>query len=352
MQLTLDHIFPRKSQVVSAPARSVSHDRAHAPSRPMPLLIDMWRETVEILSRQAAPLLLVGLIGFAVAPLIGPVLAMIGMPLARIAIMQMVVYGRLNTPSLRQWAALLIVGWVYALALIVGQIGIGVPLRKWGINLNFAEQKSTSWEAAAQTVSLRSVDALSLTSNSPFKRWLPGWRNWVFDELVQKPSDNYEQELIASYWRNDLDVLAGSISSIEAQAIEHRENRPELRWMFDSGVITLILAETLFVFRSLPGIKTTQIFWLSLKHFGAVAGHLWFLRLVLVSLNVAFVFAPNVIVDRYTYLAHDWGWFGSPLQVWSLSVCRAAINAVCMTFEAVYAARLFVALSPSKVLQP
>jgi hypothetical protein len=142
----------------------------------------VWRETTEAIGTYAAPLLVLGVIGFAAAAMVSPVLAAIAMPLTRATIMQIVVRGKLNTMGLRQLPALLVIAWVYAAAITIGQIGIGVPLHAWGINLNFVELKSTSLEGAAQAVVQRSVDAMLLASDSPFKLWLPRWRNWIFDE--------------------------------------------------------------------------------------------------------------------------------------------------------------------------
>ena len=336
--------IPLSTRAVSARGVSASQAGTHARTQPRPRLLDVWHETTEAIGAHAAPLLMLGVIGFAAATMIGPVLAAIAMPLTRMAIMQIVVRGKLDATGLRQLPVLLIIAWVYAVAITVGQVGVGVPLRAWGIDLNLAEQKSTTWEAAKQAVLLRSMDALLLTPDSPFKRWLPGWRNWVFDAWVRKPNDAYEQQLMADYWRNGVDILAAGTSGIEAQAKAHRENRSDLLLMFGGGILMLLVAETLFAFRSLVGAKPMRLVWLSLRHFGMVAVHLWLLRLIVVGLKALFVFAPIVVVDRYSYLAHDWGWFGSPVQIGSLSVCLALINAVCMMFEAAYVTRLFVTL--------
>lgn len=164
---------------------------------------------------------------------------------------------------------------------------------------------------------------------------------------MQKPNDAYQQELLARYQLNGVDILAAGTVGIEAQSKAHQLKRSELGWVFGGGIVLLLAAETLFAFRLLVGVKPVRLLWLSLRHFGTVAGHLWLLRLVIVGLKAVFVFVPIVVVDRYSYLAHDWGWFGSSMQVGLLSVCVAFLNAACMMFEAVYAARLFVALRTS-----
>ena len=62
--------------------------------------------------------------------------------------------------------------------------------------------------------------------------------------------------------------------------------------------------------------------WLTLTHFGTIAGHLWLVRLIVVGLKVICVFMPIAGVDRYSYLAHDWGWFGSLGCIWPSRLFR------------------------------
>ncbi len=119
----------------AASARGVSALQAGTPARrrPRPRLLEVWHETIEAIGAHAAPLLVVGVIGFAAAAMAGPLVAAIALPLTRAAIMQIVVRGKLGATGLRQLPVLLIIAWVYAAVITVGQIGVGVPLRAWGI---------------------------------------------------------------------------------------------------------------------------------------------------------------------------------------------------------------------------
>ena len=324
---------------VQAATRAATLARVAKPS-----LVAIWRDTGATFVACAAPIL--SLVGMATvgAMLVGPVLTVIAVPLLRILVMRVAVRGTLNAKWLRQLPVLLVIAWVYAAAITLGQIGVGVPLRHWGFNLNFAEQASLSWETAAQTVQLRSVDAALLMPDSPFKGWLQGWRNQAFDEWVQKSNDAYGQNLMADYWRSGMDVVAGGMTSMEAQIKAYKTNRSDIPLLCVGGAVLLIVAETLFAFRALMGVPTRQKFRLSFRYFGVVTSHLWSLRLAIIVFKVAFVFAPMVVVERMSYLAHGWGWFGSPTHVVALAVCVAFINALISAFEAVYVARLYLVL--------
>ena len=326
-----------------------------------PSLVDIWRGTITAFIAHAAPLLLIAVIGLAAVPLLSPALMVFSVPLARIAVTQIVAGsagasvarpGRLPNLLGRSRfyiASSFIVSGIYVTAIIAGQIGMGVPLRAWGLNLNFADQKVSLWESAAQTIAMRTINALSNTADLPFATELRVWRNWAFDEWVEQPNVSYEQKLMADYWQRGPDAAnGGGIAGIEAQAQTYSLRRPDLRVLFIGSGLMIVVAETLFVFRSVPGVRTVRLLWLSLTHFGTVAGHLWLLRFVVVGLKVIFVFVPIVVVDRYAYLARDWGWFGSAIQGYALAICLALINAIVSTFEAVYVARLYLALSGLK----
>ena len=327
-----------------------------SPTQPKPRLLAVWCESIETLGTHAVPLLLAGVIGFAMVPLLSSALMVVSVPLARIVITQLAARPRRFGNLRGRWGVYVawgfVVSGVYMAATLAGHIGLSVPLRAWGLNLNFADQKSATWESAAQTITMRSINALSNTADLPFKDALRNWRNWVFDEWVQQHLANYEQKLMSEYWLQGPTVTNGSgVSEIEKRVQMLSLSRPDLRLLFITGVMMIFLVETLFAFRSVPGVKPAHLLWLSLKHFGIVAGHLWFLRLVIVGLKALFVFVPIVIVDRYSYLARDWGWFGSAMQGYALAICLALINAFASSFEAVYVARLHLALThPTEIL--
>ncbi len=312
-------------------------------------LFDLWRDATEAFVAHAASFLLVGVIGFAFVPLIGPMLAVIALPLTRAAIMHIALNKNIRAMQLRQMPALLATAWIYAFVITLGQTAVAVPLRAWDINLDFAEQRSATWEGAVETMSLRSLDALLLMPDSPIKGWLPTWRNWAYSELMYQSGDAYKQHLIDEYGTA---VVNFSISTINAQTKKLGLNPIELEVLFAGSIALLFGAEALFIFRSVLNERPSQMFALSLRHFSRVAGHVWFLRLVIVGLKAMFVFAPLILVDEFRYLAYRLNWFDSPVQVAILSVCLLVINAVCMTFEAVYSARLFAALSGDLVVYP
>jgi hypothetical protein len=288
---------------------------------------------------------LVGVIGFSIVPLLSSALMVVSVPLARIVIAQIGAKRNLRGMQWRAWVASIAMAWIYATAMLLSQLGLSVPLRAWGLNLNFADQKSATWESAAQTVAMHSVNALSNAADLPFKDELRVWRNQAFDEWVQEP---LEKTLMIDYWKWGPNAANGNgMAAIEAQARARRLSQSNLWLLFIVGVMMIFLAETLFAFRLVPGVKPAHLLWLSLKHFGIVAGHLWFLRLVIVGLKALFVFVPIVVVDRYSYLAYDWGWFGSAMQGYALAICLALINAFISSFEAVYVARLYLALTDS-----
>ena len=305
-------------------------------------LYELWRDAAETCVAHAASFLVVGVIGFALVPLISPALAVMTLPLTRAVIMHIAVIKNLSARDLRQVPALFATSWIYIAAPTIGQTALAVPLREWDIILDFAEQRSAPWEGAAQTMMLRSLDALSLMSDSPLKHWLPAWRSQAHAELMQKPQAGYEQHLIDEY---GLGVTGFNPSPIHAQARAFGLNSLQLGLLFVGGVLIVFGAETLFVFRSFLSEQPIQMFALGLRHFGIVASHLWLLRLVNVGLKGLFVFAPLILVDRFSYLASRLNWFGSAPQIASVSICLALINAVFMIFEAVYAARLFITLS-------
>ena len=222
---------------------------------------------------------------------------------------------------------------------------MGVPLRAWGLNLNYVDHKKTTQEGATQTLLMRSINALSNTADLPLKTELSIWRNQAFEEWAQQPA-NFEQALWAEYWQTGPDAAnGGGIAAIEAQTKANALSRPDLRLVFIGGAMMILVTETLFAFRSVMSMKPTYTLWLGLKHFGTVAGHLWFLRFVVVGLKALFVFMPIIVVDCYSYLAQGWGWFGSAMQGTVLAICLALLNAIVSTFEAVYVARLYLALT-------
>ena len=323
-----------------APAR-----KATAVSHSALRLSEVWHAAIEAFITHAAPLLLLGVTGFAAAPLLSSALAFVAMPLARIAMTHIVAHGDLRSLRGRQLSAALVMAWVYAVAMMAGQLGISAPLRAWGLNLNFTEQRITAWDDAPQTLAMRSIHALSNETDLPFKDELRIWRNRAFDEWVQ-PDASFEKTLMISYWQHGPDAASGDgMAGIEAQVRARSSSRPDLRLIFLGGVMLIFVAETLLAFRSLMGVKPTRLLWLNLKHFGTVAGHLWLLRLVIVGLKVLFVFVPIVVVDRYSYLAHEWGWFGSATQVATLTICLACIDVIPSIFEAVYLAKLYLMLT-------
>ena len=294
------------------------------------------------LLRTLCPILLLGVIGFALGSLVGPVLAIVALPLTRAAIMQIAVIKTLSAKQLQRVPALFMTAWIYFAVIAAGQTAVGVPLLKWGINLDFVNQRSASWEGAAQTMILRIVDALSLISNSAVKDALPDLRNQAYAQLMQEPEYRYEQHLIDQYGSA---ASSYDRSNLNAQTKASGLKLLALGLLCTGGVAVIFAAETLFAFRSLINERPIRAFALSLRHFGIVAGHLWLLRLVIVGLKVLFVFAPLILVDEFRYLAVSLNWFDSPVQVAILTACLAGINAVFMTFEAVYAARLFIALT-------
>jgi hypothetical protein len=216
-------------------------------------------------------------------------------------------------------------------------------LRAWGLNLNFADEVIVSWDGAAQTMMMRSINALSNTSDLAFNDLMRRWRNQAFDAWAAQPDTG--QDTMADYWQRGPDAASGGIASIEAQTQTLSLHRPDLRLVFVAGVMLIFLAETLLAFRSVTGVKPAGLLWLSLKNFGALAGHVWLLRIALVALKAVFVFMPIIAANCFSYLAHGWNWFGSPTQEMALVICVAVIHAVVSTFEAVYAARLFIRLN-------
>lgn len=143
--------------------------------------------------------------------------------------------------------------------------GVGVSLRAWGFNLNFAEQASVSGETAIQTVQLRSVDAALLTPESPVKGWLQGWRNWFFDESVEKPNNEYAQRHINDLWHSGV-VTAIDLVGVEGRTNDYKPQRLDFWVVFVGGLLLIFVAEPLFAFRSLLGIKPTNILSLNLTY--------------------------------------------------------------------------------------
>lgn len=111
---------------------------------------------------------------------------------------------------------------------------------------------------------------------------------------------------MADYWQRGPDAASGGIASIESQMQTQSLHRPDLRPVFIAGVMLIFLAETLLAFRSVTGVKPAGLLWLSLKNFGALAGHVWLLRIGLVALKAVFVFMPIIAANCFSYLAHDW----------------------------------------------
>ena len=237
----------------------------------------------------------------------------------------------------------MVMSGVFMILMTAGQVGMGVALRAGGLNLNFADQATTTWASAAQTVVMRSVNAIS-GADSPLQQWLPPLRNHAFLELLGQPNAPYDNP-----FHEYIRYTSADIATINSQAKLHQINRVDRQLIFISSVVTLIVVETLFAFRSLLCVKPSHLFWLSVSRFGVIAGHLWCLRLVIVGLKAILIFTPMAIVGRYSYLAHDldWGWFGSPLQGYTWVICLALINAIISTFEAVYVAQVYRALLES-----
>jgi hypothetical protein len=335
--------FVVRASTLSKPIASANPAARVQPYLAAPTLAEVWRSTLETAITHAAPLLLLGVIGFAAVPLLSAGLAVLSMPLARIAITHIAQHGSLSSLRWRCLPAALLISWVYMAALMAGQIGISVPLRAWGLNLNFADQAIASWDGAAQAMMMRSVNALSNTPDLAFNDQMRRWRNQTFDVWAAQPDTR--QETMADYWQRGPDAASGGIASIESQTQTQSRHRPDLRLVFIAGVMLIFLAETLLAFRSVTGVKPAGLLWLSLKNFGTLAGHVWLLRIALVALKAVFVFMPVIVVSRFWYLAHDWNWFGSPTQEMALVICVTVIHAVVSTVEAVYAARLFVRLN-------
>ena len=85
MQRAIPLSKPHSVMVKSRGQNSLAHP---APSA---RLVDVWCETVEQLGAHAAPLLGLSVVGFAIASLIGPALAVVAIPFTRAAMMQIVV---------------------------------------------------------------------------------------------------------------------------------------------------------------------------------------------------------------------------------------------------------------------
>ena len=336
--------------LLSRPIVSVNEVAVVQSASAVPSLVDVWRSTIMAFITHAAPLLLIGVIGFAAVPLLNSTLMIISVPLARIAVTQIVAGSAVVSPARPRRlpnllgrsrfyiASSFIMSAAYLMAMIAGQIGIGVSLRTWGLNLNFAEQRTWYWKGAAQVLAMRSINALANTADLPFSAELRVWRNRAFDDWVRQPNASDGQKQLADYWQRGPDAAGGSgMAAIEAQAQTYGLHRPDLRVLFIGSVLMIVVAETLFAFRALPGAQPVRL----LCHFGTITAHLWLLRLIVVALKATFVFTPIVVVDHYAYLAQDWNWFGSPTQGYALAICLALINASESTFEAVYAARLY-----------
>ena len=327
---------------LSKPISSAQQAARVQPPHTAPRLAEVWRSTMETAITHAAPLLLLGVIGFAAVPLLGLALAVFALPFTRIALSQIATQGRLHGMTVRHLAAALLIGWVYFAVLCAGQILMSVSLQAWGFNLNFVDQKIATWQEAPKAIALRCIIAFTNATGQPFVAELRQWRNEAFDIWANQP--NTQPKRMADYWQRRPDAAISGIANIESQMQTQSWPRSDLRLLFIAGALMIFAAETLLAFRSMMSVKLVGVLWLNLKHFGTVAGHLWLLRSALVVLKAVFVFAPMVVVDRFSYLAQDWNWFGSPMQGMALASCLGFIHAVASTFEAVYVARLYSAL--------
>jgi len=226
---------------------------------------------------QAAPMLFIGLIGFAIAPLLSPTAALVSTPLTCIVLAWMVTRNRIpisSSPLKQPWSCMrhlvvpLLNTWLYTASLAVAALSVEIPLRAWEFDLSNAEQRVATPEGAVQTMALRCADALLVPSDFPLTGYFPEWPNRAFATLIQTPDEAYQLHLMSSYGSHVISMTdsaaLGTTTHLEPVAINH---------LAGCGAIGIMGLETVFAFRALAGVGLKRSLWGSRQGFATVAGH-------------------------------------------------------------------------------
>ena len=242
---------------------------------------------------------------------------------------------------------------VYGAAITLGSTGLGLVLRD--VSLDVPQQVMPDSQTrpllskAAQSLLTHGTESLIPDPGTPVSAWLPDLRAAVFmrsEEITPSPYATV--------------FVPGSTHLVPRFSSHDRE----YGWITAGRLLLIVLAETLLRFRVVMAMQAGKVgaivpligsLHLGLKHFVRVTVHVWLLRLVPFAFSLAFVIAPTaviqeIIVPKLWPLLNwlpgltGWGWFGSQPQMMALAGCIAFINVLISIFEAVYVARLYLAL--------
>ena len=382
----------KTSSAAVAPVAS-SADRVTRIRLTSPTIADVWRDAFATFGARAPGILLLALVGFAGAPLLGlgaslalnledyvhasgPFATRDGingmldpgdMRLLFVLVIQGLLGGflasfargvitvlALNTPdanfgqacrrALARMRALLIGTVIYGAVIGFGAVSVNVWLRNANLDLSIAGDRPATAEGALRAVLIRGMDALIPNPGAPVAELVPYWRHTAFTDLDNV--SEYNQYLAIAYNSRD---LYSSIMHVTPDPSE----LPRLTLV---SLLILLIGETILRFRVVAAMQPTGAagtvvpllrgMWLGIRYFIPITIHVWFLRLAVALFSIAFIILPVVLVQCIAEPLPAWTGGSTtvvslPLVVLVLSV----MNGVFVAFGTVYDARLYVALT-------
>ena len=375
---------PSVSQPATAPIGTtrLTSTQAHADAVSIPSL---WHETLAIFSARCIPMLCVGLIGFAGAPMLVAAMTMglsiAGMlgdgaasgtydrPTNAMIAVQAVIYliacaatrGAITWLAMHDGAtlrdacratckrlpALVLVSLIYATWMTAGATGLDVWLRNWHIDSDrLVNPPMVTDERVQRVVFAQAADALIPDPIAPHTDVFPRLRTLSFDSTV---TENLLRRLRSN-------ALKHTVKS--DMFLTYATTTPEFMLVPLAGLILILLGETLLRLRLVAVMRSessdvlmamTASLRFGIGHFGVITAHAWALRLMTAAISVAGVIVPNVLIQSLIVPQLVRALSTPVIYPISLFVCStgaALVSAFFLAFSAVYDARLAMRLDP------